>query len=93
MECAASSSDPDIALPYRSRRCGSLAAYRQIIDRPREGTSMELTIRILGAGTADQEVIGLDVTVDEVLLMDRLYPGQLYGGEARSGNSEPLGVS
>ena len=33
----------------------------------------------LGAGTADEEVIGFDVTVDEVLLVDGLYTGKLGG--------------
>lgn len=31
----------------------------------------------LGAGSADKEVIRLDVSVDEVLLVDGLYTGQL----------------
>jgi hypothetical protein len=31
----------------------------------------------LGAWTADEEVVGLDVPVDEVLLVDGLHPGQL----------------
>lgn len=31
----------------------------------------------LGAGSADEEVIGLDVAVDQVLLVDGLHPRQL----------------
>ena len=31
----------------------------------------------LGTGTSDQEVVGLDVTVDQVLFMNRLDPGDL----------------
>ena len=35
------------------------------------------TIRVLGPRTADQEVIGLDVAIDEVLLVDSLHARQL----------------
>ena len=31
----------------------------------------------LGSGSTDEEVVGLDVSVDEVLLVDGLYPRQL----------------
>lgn len=30
-----------------------------------------------GVGTADEEVVGFDITVDEILLMDRLDSGKL----------------
>ena len=43
-----------------------------------------LTVRVLCPWPANQEVIRLDIPVDEVLLMHRLYPGQLHGDEARS---------
>jgi hypothetical protein len=35
---------------------------------------MELTIRHLGARTPNEEVVRLDVPVDEVFFVDRLYP-------------------
>jgi hypothetical protein len=36
----------------------------------------------LGAWTSNEEVVGLDVSVDEVLLVDGLHPGQLCGVSA-----------
>jgi len=36
----------------------------------------------LGAWAADEEVVGLDVSVDEVLLVDSLHPRQLCGVSA-----------
>lgn len=36
----------------------------------------------LGAGTSDEEVVGLDVAVDEVLLVDSLNSRELQGGES-----------
>lgn len=38
---------------------------------------MRLTVRTLGPGTAYQEIIGLNVAVDEVLLVNGLYAGDL----------------
>jgi hypothetical protein len=36
-------------------------------------------VAILGAGAADEEVVGLDVAVDEVLFVDRLDSRELRG--------------
>lgn len=35
----------------------------------------------LGTGPADKEIVGLDVTVDQVLFVYRLYPRQLTIGQ------------
>ncbi len=43
----------------------------------------ELTVGTLGAWTPYEEVIRLNIAVDEVLLVDGLYSGELHGNEAR----------
>jgi hypothetical protein len=35
------------------------------------------SVGALGAGTTDEKVVGFDITVDEVLFVDRLYPSEL----------------
>lgn len=45
----------------------------------------------LGAGATDQEVVGLDVTVDEVLLVDGLDAGQLHSISASARDKRATG--
>lgn len=39
------------------------------------------TVGVLRSWTANEEVVGFDVAVDEVLLVDRLHSADLQGGE------------
>lgn len=36
------------------------------------------SISIFGTGYANEEIIGFDITIDERLVMDRLYTGYLF---------------
>lgn len=92
MGCAASSSDHGTVSPYRSRRRGPLHNTHQWRNRihlhrtqRRRGIgtgSARPTVSVLRARPANQEVIGLDVAVDEVLLVYRLHAGKLCAAMA-----------
>lgn len=42
-------------------------------------------VRVLAVGTTNEEVVRLDITVDEVLLVDGLYAGQHLLGDHHHG--------
>jgi len=47
-----------------------------------------LTIGALRPRTTDEEVVRLDIAVDEILLMNRLYPGELMSMRVRMGKGQ-----
>jgi hypothetical protein len=75
--CVASSLDRGIAWPYQNRRRVPLVSGQPIrYSKPKVYREMR-TISSFGPRSADEKVIRLDVTVNQVLLVDRLHTRDL----------------
>jgi len=79
MECAASSLDHDIVWPSQNPQHEWLSE-RNVQPASQGPPRKGLTIGTLGCWTAYEEVIGFYISINEVLLVDRLHAGKLGGG-------------
>lgn len=75
--CVASSLDPGIALPYQSRQHVRLVIVESVDHECTAWIKYALTISDFGRRSADEKVIGLDIAVDEILVVDGLHTRDL----------------
>ena len=74
--CAASSLDHDIAWPYQSRQRVRLVIVG-LVDHVHCLNKYALTVGHFGRRSTDKKVIGLDVTVDQILVVNSLHTRDL----------------